>query len=243
MTAETRAQDEIAAQPSWLARLAHDLRDPITPLRFAVQQLRAGQGSAEEQASLLRLMDRQIDAVLVMADEVADLVRIERGDFRLHLGPAGLNDIVSVAVRALARGAAPANATVNVLEDTCELMVVNADDARLSQLIVHILRLIGAGGQDDSLTEIHCAANDSRVQLTIRNDDKPIHHSARLEYLISGQSPSDARGLVMANLIAREILLKHDAKLSAVEATAKSMQALILEIPRAKLPEFIAFEP
>jgi|GEM_PF-3120909 len=232
-----------AVRKAWLARLAHDLRDPITPLRFAVHQMRAGQISPDEQLSLLKLMDRQIDAVLAMADDVADLVRIERGDFRLHLGPAGLSDIVSAAVRAMNRDASAGNSTVNIRVNNCEVLVVRADDARLSKLLVHLLRIAMAGAHDGALAEIRCEADEDTIRLSLRNLEQSIARSTRLEFLMTGHVPADGRGLLMGDLIAREILLQHAAQILAVESTASNLQALVLALPRAELPEFVTYEP
>jgi K+-sensing histidine kinase KdpD len=227
------------AHPAWLARLAHDLRDPITPLRFAVQQLQSGQVGPEDASALLRLMDRQIDAVLAMADEIADLIRIERGEFVLHLAPASLADIVSAAVRAIARGGSPGAAPVSV-HCAAECLVVEAEDRRLVQLLAHLLRLLGAGSHEEARPLIECDGDDDSICLHLRDSARSLTPSPRLDYLMTGIAPADTRVLLMSNLIAREILVQHHATLHVSDADANGSTALVLHLRRGVLPSFVA---
>lgn len=227
-------------QPNWLKRLAHDLRDPITPLRFAVQQLQSGRVQGEDANFLLKLMDRQIDAMLLLADEVGDLLRIDRGEILTHLSPAGLSDILAAAARAIARNAVPDTHPVKIVCDPGEMLVVLADDARLAQLITHILRLLGAGTLPDCRLELECSVRDELVLIHIRDQARRIASSARLEYLLSGNLPEDSRSVLMGNLIARTLLEQHQARLLVVDPAADGVAALILELKRGQLPSFQA---
>src|SRR6188768_1728945 len=89
--------------PDWLGRLAHDLRNPITPMRSAVQLLQLGQLPPELAPDLLRTLDRQIDFLLHLIDDVSDLARIERGEFQLRLATCDLGQVAASAVDRHAR--------------------------------------------------------------------------------------------------------------------------------------------
>lgn len=229
-------------QPNWLKRLAHDLRDPITPLRFAVQQLQSGRAQGEDAQSLLKLMDRQIDAMLQIADEVGDLLRIDRGETLVHLAPAGLSDIMAAAARAVARIAIPETHPVAVLCNPAEMVVVLADDARLAQLITHLLRLLGAGTLPDCQPQVECCVRGEQILVHIRDRARRIPSSARLEFLLSGNLPDDSRSVLMGNLIARTLLEQHQARMLAVDPAADGIAALALELKRGQLPTFLAVE-
>ncbi len=232
----------MSAQPSWLKRLAHDMRDPITPLRFAVQQLQSGRAQGEDATALLRLMDRQIDAMLQIAEEVGDLLRIDRGEILVHLSPAGLSDILAAAARSIARNAIPETHPVEIVCNAADMLVVQADDARLAQLITHVLRLLGAGTLPDCQPQLECSIQGEQILVHIRDRARRIHSSARLEFLLSGTLPEDSRSILMGNLIARTVLDQHQARLLVVDPAADGIAALVIELHRAQLPTFHAVE-
>ena len=235
---QAEAANHACVQPGWLKRLAHDLRDPITPLRFAVQQMQTGRVQGDDAVALLRLMDRQIDAMLLIADEVGDLIKLERGESLVHRAPAGLSDILAAAARIVARAAQADTAAVAINCDAQSMLVINADDARLAQLLAHLLRLLGAGTNTECRPELECETQGDLILVYVRDRARPIAPSHRLEYLLNGCLPEDQRSLLMGNLIARQVLEQHQARLSLCKENAAAGSALILELKRAELPTF-----
>jgi signal transduction histidine kinase len=64
---------------AWMDRLAHDLRGPLTPMLTAVYLLRDTRTSAAQRDELLAMMERQVQRLGSMIDEVSDLGRAEKG--------------------------------------------------------------------------------------------------------------------------------------------------------------------
>ena len=67
------------ARKTWLERLAHDLRGPLSPVQTAVFLLRDERTGAEDRAELLDVIDRQTKRLGRMIDEVSDFVRADKG--------------------------------------------------------------------------------------------------------------------------------------------------------------------
>src|SRR5207342_1964412 len=91
--------------PEWFQRVAHDLRDPLSPLQTAVYLLRSGDISEEERTRMLELIERQGVRLSGMIDELADCLRAARGNL---LGRRTEVDLGVLAALGIARAdAAP----------------------------------------------------------------------------------------------------------------------------------------
>lgn len=118
--------------PEWFQRVAHDLRDPLSPLQTAVYLLRSGDITEEERGRMLELIERQGVRLAGMIDELSDCLRAERG--RL-LGRRSQVDLAMLAALGIARADA---APLRFDDDGVGLHVLG-DDSRLLQLL-RILR-------------------------------------------------------------------------------------------------------
>ncbi len=67
------------ARKTWLERLAHDLRGPLSPVQTAVFLLRDERTGAEDRTELLDVIDRQTRRLGRMIDEISDFVRADKG--------------------------------------------------------------------------------------------------------------------------------------------------------------------
>jgi PAS domain S-box-containing protein len=122
----------------FLAMLAHELRGPLAPVRNTVQILRMQVPDNPNVASAVAVMDRQLDHLVRLVDDLMDISRISRGKFELRRERLELAGIVSRAVDA-ARGIM--NERGHRLEVTlpAEPIRLEADPARLEQVVFNLL--------------------------------------------------------------------------------------------------------
>lgn len=125
----------------FLAVLAHELRNPLAPIRNGLQilRLRAGGGDSALQ-STLSMMDRQTSHLVRLIDDLLDVSRITRGKLDLRRHKLLLTDVLASAVegsRVLieARGH---ELSVNIRRDAGELLV-DGDLHRLAQVFSNLL--------------------------------------------------------------------------------------------------------
>ena len=216
--------------PDWLGRLAHDLRNPITPMRSAVQLLQLGQLPPELAPDLLRTLDRQIDFLLRMIDDVSDLVKIEQGTFALDLATCDLGQLVASAAARHARGAgkgARGTATVEV-DAPPEPVWVRADETRLRQLVEHLFGYLG-NGDVPTPASVHVGRDGDAGLLRFADGGRALVPDARLDFLAGGEAPADASALTLSHLVARAIAEGHQARLSFAPGGAE----LLLRVPAA----------
>ena len=93
-----RREAEIAsrAKDEFLAMLGHELRNPLAPIRTALQLLRLrGVDAAEKER---RVIERQVNHLVGLVDDLLDVSRITRGKVQLQRRPLELADVVGKAI-------------------------------------------------------------------------------------------------------------------------------------------------
>jgi PAS domain S-box-containing protein len=122
----------------FLAMLAHELRNPLAPIRNAVRALRLGANDLEAVRSASGMLERQVIQMARLVDDLLDMSRITRGKIelrpeRIELAPV-LNDAVD-AVRGLYKSM---NHELTVRLPS-RPVYLNADPARLTQVVGNLL--------------------------------------------------------------------------------------------------------
>jgi PAS domain S-box-containing protein len=135
--AEDALKEADARKNEFMAILAHELRNPLAPIRNAVQILRlGGDGQAVEAAS--EMMERQVGQMVRLVDDLLDVSRISRGKIELRKGRIELASAVNHAVEA-------ASSLVHSMEHDLNVTLppkpifLNADPTRLAQVVGNLL--------------------------------------------------------------------------------------------------------
>ncbi|MEO8520569.1 MAG: ATP-binding protein [Acidobacteriota bacterium] len=134
---ELRAQAEAAnlAKDEFLAMLGHELRNPLSPILTALQlmKLRGDPSSAREQV----VIERQVNHLTRLIDDLLDVSRIARGMVELKQEPIELAEVVA---RAVEMASPLLEQRSHVLEvGVPRHLVVFADSMRLGQVVSNLL--------------------------------------------------------------------------------------------------------
>ena len=131
-------RDEAARRKDeFLAMLAHELRNPLAPLRTGLQVLRLSPNAAMAER-MHHLMERQLTNVTRLVDDLLDVSRLTRGVVTLKLRPVDVRDVVHQACEAAAAAAREKGLTL-VREVPQTPLVVMADPVRLDQMVGNLL--------------------------------------------------------------------------------------------------------
>jgi signal transduction histidine kinase len=122
----------------FLAMLAHELRNPLAPIRTAVQLLRLKELTEPHRQRARDVIERQVEHLVNLIDDLLDVSRITRGMITLQLEPVLVGAIVARAVET-ARPAIDAHRHTLELDLPDELISVEGDKTRLVQVIANIL--------------------------------------------------------------------------------------------------------
>jgi signal transduction histidine kinase/DNA-binding response OmpR family regulator len=145
-------QEDDRRKNEFLAMLAHELRNPLAPIRNAVkilQQIGADEGDLGWACGVI---SRQVEQMVRLVDDLLDISRITGGKIQLHKETLDVATAVSYAVETSRPLVEARNQTLSV-EMPREPIWVQADKARLSQVLANVLnnaaKYTGDGGRID----------------------------------------------------------------------------------------------
>jgi len=154
--AASRAKDE------FLAMLGHELRNPLSPIVSALELLK----NRDAQSREVIIIERQLQRVMNLVDDLLDIARITRGKVELQRTPVELATIVGGAVETTAALIAERQHSFQV-DVRSSGLVVDADPMRLTQAVSNVLsnaaKYTPPGGQIRIAARLH----DDQVELAI----------------------------------------------------------------------------
>jgi PAS domain S-box-containing protein len=122
----------------FLSTLSHELRNPLAPLMNALQLIRM---TAPHNAALqypIKLIERQVDFLRRLVDDLLDVTRISAGKIQLELANIDLRDVVTKAAET-ARPLITQRAHRLNMQLLPSSIVVPADPDRLEQVFINLL--------------------------------------------------------------------------------------------------------
>jgi PAS domain S-box-containing protein len=142
ITERKRAEDALKEadrkKDEFLALLAHELRNPLAPLRNALQLLRMAGGSVETGEQAHSIMERQLSQLVRLVDDLMDVSRISRGMIDLRKQPVEMAAVVSSAVEASRPFIKRMGHELTVTTPK-QLVLLDADLTRLAQVFINLL--------------------------------------------------------------------------------------------------------
>ncbi len=146
---ERQLAEQARRKDEFLATLAHELRNPLAPIRTGLQVLKLAPDSAAA-ARTLPVMERQLGQMVRLIDDLLDVSRITSGKIVLRLERISLQEVAASAVEA-SRPLIDAAGHSLVVELPAEPIWLDADATRLSQVFSNLLsnsaKYTRAGGQ------------------------------------------------------------------------------------------------
>jgi signal transduction histidine kinase len=157
--AASRAKDE------FLAMLGHELRNPLSPIVSALELLKNREAKSKE----VVIIERQLQRVLNLVDDLLDIARITRGKVELQKTPVELATIVGGAVETTAVLIAEQRHSFSVDVPSSGL-VVNADPMRLTQVVSNLLTNAAKYTPGGGHIRIAASAANDQVELTVTDN-------------------------------------------------------------------------
>ena len=151
----------------FLAVLAHELRNPLAPLRNALQILRM----TSDQDGAIRageMMERQVEHMVRLVDDLMEVSRITRGKIDLRREPVDVSQLIRIAVET-SRPLIEAAGHKLLVTLPAEPLTIDGDPVRLTQVVSNLLnnsaKYTDAGGQ----IWLTVAREGSAVAISVRD--------------------------------------------------------------------------
>jgi PAS domain S-box-containing protein len=179
-------QEADRRKDEFVATLAHELRNPLAPLRTGLVLL-GGELEAEERRLTLEALERHTDHIVRLVDDLLEVSRVSRGQLRLQIGEARVREVIDAAVEQVAHRFGEGGPELVVARP--DDLVVQGDTARLAQVVVNLL---------DNAAKFTPA--DGRVWLSV---DTPSAGSWGIEVRDTGRGMGPATAEAMFEMFAQ----------------------------------------
>jgi PAS domain S-box-containing protein len=218
----------------FLATLAHELRNPLAPIRQAARVARAPAATESQVRWAHEVIERQVHNMARLLDDLLDVSRITRGMMEIRKELIELQAVMDAAIE-IARPAIEARN--HALSVECQLRTkVYADPLRLAQVIANLLT--NAAKYTEPHGQIRLTAQCDGGELILRVSDTGIGIAAEMlprifEMFVQVKSVLDKSegGLGIGLALARGLTELHGGSLEAQSAGLGSGSTFTLKLP------------
>jgi len=218
----------------FLATLAHELRNPLAPIRQAARVARAPAATESQVRWAHEVIERQVHNMARLLDDLLDVSRITRGTMEIRKELIELQAVMDAAIE-IARPAIEARN--HALSVECQLRTkVYADPLRLAQVIANLLT--NAAKYTEPHGQIRLTAQCDGGELILRVSDTGIGIAAEMlprifEMFVQVKSVLDKSegGLGIGLALARGLTELHGGSLEAQSAGLGSGSTFTLKLP------------
>ena len=122
----------------FLATLAHELRNPLAPIRNGLQIMKVAKNNDEAFEKVLAMMDRQLSQLVRLVDDLLDVSRITQGKLELRKERVDLRAVIDAALEASRPAVEQAGHELAVVVPIAPIFV-DGDATRLAQIVSNLL--------------------------------------------------------------------------------------------------------
>ncbi len=216
----TQLRHEADMKNEFLATLAHELRNPLAPIRTGLQILRRTP-TGEPVTRTLDMMERQVSHLVRLIDDLLDVSRITRGKLELRKQRVPLSLLLSNAVES-SRPLVDAGHHTLTISEPDELITLNVDPTRIAQVISNILNNAAKYTPNGGTIALTARRRDDKVQIEVKDNGIGLSKEmlSKVFDMFSQVDPSMTRsqgGLGIGLTLARRLTELHNG---TVEATS-----------------------
>jgi signal transduction histidine kinase len=222
---------------TFVATLAHELRQPLSAMLAAVEVVRRSAGTQAARGAV-DVMRRQLGQMSRQVEDVVDAVRWARGKVSLYKCRLDLRDVMRDAAADVAVTTAEGGPELFVDGDE-EPVWVDGDRERLLQVVSNLLRNAVSHTQPDGQITMAVERMASTITLRVGDTGRGIEAEAlpHVFDLFSQMRPHEGTGLGIGLSIVREIVLLHGGSIEARSDGAGKGCEFLVRLPRPKIPE------
>lgn len=236
--ANAALREAAARKDEFLATLAHELRNPLAPIRNALEIMRISRNQPEVIESARSLMERQVATLVRLIDDLLEVSRMSRGKVQLRLERLSLDQVLEAAVEQSRPLLDKAGQTLKMLMPAEEILL-DGDRLRLAQVFTNLLNNAAKYSEPGGTVTIEATRHDDVA--TVRVHDTGVGIPAEMlphlfePFLQIDQSLNRAQGGmgIGLNLVSRLVEL-HGGSVVAKSAGLGKGAEFIIKLPCAR---------
>ncbi|WNG29129.1 response regulator [Cystobacter fuscus] len=219
----------------FLAMLAHELRNPLAPVRHALEvfQLRAPQDEILQRA--FASADRQVSHMTRLVDDLLDVSRITRGKVEIRPRLVTFKEIVDGAIQACDPFIQQRHHSLSVSLPE-EPLILNVDPTRMTQVVANLLHNAAKYTPSGGRIELAARRNQGELVLSVRDNGvglRPEMLQRVFELFVQVDPGSDRAqgGLGLGLTLVRSLVEMHGGRVSAHSQGLSQGSEFIVHLP------------
>lgn len=247
VTDRKRAEEELRAadrrKDEFLAMLAHELRNPLAPIRNAAELLNMLDIDEPRVRMTSDIIARQVDHMTDLIDDLLDVSRVTRGIITLENEPLDIREIVAGAVEQV-RSLIEARNHRLIVELPTEPAFVRGDQTRLIQVLTNLLNNAAKYTPTDG--DVQMKVDVTRQEVILRVSDTGVGISPdllpRVFELFSQAERSPDRsqgGLGLGLALVKSLVELQDGSVAAYSGGIGKGSEFVVRLPRLIQPVII----
>jgi signal transduction histidine kinase len=235
--AERMLREADRRKDEFLASLSHELRNPLAPLRNALDELRRAGGDPLVAGRAYAIMERQLFHLVRLTDDLLDVSRMTRNKIDLRRERIDLRLVLQSAIETTQPLIAVAGQILTV-DIPRESVWVYVDFTRLAQAISNLLNNAVKYTPRGGRITLRAAAEEGEVIISVSDTGVGIAPSALpniFDMFMQGEDPAGQLrdGLGIGLTLAKRLIELHDGRITAKSEGPGTGATFTIRLPRS----------
>ncbi|MFN7983903.1 MAG: PAS domain S-box protein [Vicinamibacterales bacterium] len=231
----------------FVAILAHELRNPLAPIRTSIALLKTRQLSDPMMLRSRDIIDRQIAQMARLLDDLLDVSRLSRNTLTLQRSHVLLRDVLAAAIETAIPLIEPRGHGI-ALEGLDDTIGLDGDAARLIQVFGNLLTNAAKYSPPHSTITVHVRIEADTAIVEVRDTGVGIARE-HLESVfglfaqIPGADPANTSGLGIGLALVRRLVDLHGGTITAASAGRGRGSTFTVRLPALRLLPTLSTHP
>lgn len=242
-TIELELRENDRRKDEFLAMLAHELRNPLAPIRTAVEIMRLQPDSVDHHRQAMEMVDSQVAHLVRIVDDLLDVSRITRGLIQLEKQRTDCGSILRDAVAA-SRPLMESRGHHFTISQPATPLKLNADATRVVQVLTNLLNNAARYTDPGGNIELTARREGDALALRVRDDGTGIPPELKphvFDLFVQADRSLDrsSGGLGIGLTVARRLVEMHEGTIAVDSAGLGQGSEFVVRLPLAvSSPQF-----
>jgi CheY-like chemotaxis protein len=223
----------------FIAVLAHELRNPLAPIRNAVEVMAKAPATDPAQHAMRATIERQTNQLGRILDDMLDISRITRGELEIQRSSVDLNDVVQNAVETAAPAVEAGKHRLDVQLSPTPLLL-KGDLQRLTQLLANVLNNAARYTPPDGSITVSVHGSGGYGEVRVRDNGRGIDPGSMdriFDMFVQARPPLQriGAGLGIGLALARRIAELHGGSLTAASEGEGKGAEFMFRVPLVRM--------
>jgi two-component system CheB/CheR fusion protein len=236
--AKDALKDADRRKDEFLATLAHELRNPLAPIRSGIEILRRPDCDDATLAQTLNIVERQTNQIVRLVDDLLDISRITQGKINLKKERIELKTAIELALET-SRGLIESSGHQLTISLPEEFIYLDADLTRISQILLNLLNNAAKYTQPGGKIWLTAEKEANEAVVSVRDTGigippEMLSNIFEMYSQIETASSQTRSGLGIGLNVVKKLVEMHDGTIQAFSVGENKGSEFILRLPLAE---------